>query len=173
MLTGKKRRHGSRAGETMIPPHLEDWIFPQFADGTDEAAVLRHACGIEFQFVANEKVVTNAQLREWGTTIDKLATVAGHNCFFYNTLEPTLPGVYHDTDGNTFAILFTPATFLEHNDVDGEPLFLVISESDCILTGSKSEAGMKLLYQHLPAAMADSIVTIDKHWNRWIALDAE
>lgn len=158
----------------MIPSDLEEWIFPEFADGTNEAAVLYHDCGIAFQFCVESTdgqqfVITNQHLSAWCTTIEKIATIAGYNCFSYNTLRADSDGVYYDEDGNTFAVLFAPSTFLEHNQVDGKPLFLVISESECILTGSQSEAGTALLKQYLTKAAASHVVTIDSKWDKWLA----
>ena len=157
----------------MIPSDLEEWIFPELDDGTDEAAVLHHECGIAFQFCvklmdSQQFVITNQHLSAWRTTIEKIAAIAGHNCFSYNTLRADSDGVYHDEDGNTFAVLFAPSTFLEHNQVDGKPLFLVISEPECILTGSQSEAGTALLTQYSTKAAASHVVTIDSKWDKWI-----
>lgn len=33
----------------MILSDIEEWIFPELADGSEDAAVLHHACGVDFQ----------------------------------------------------------------------------------------------------------------------------
>ncbi len=155
----------------MIPKDIQEWIFPEIADGTEDAAILHHDCGIDVQFTVElddeSYVITTDRLRSWQTTLDQLATIAGENCFSYNTLPADPEGVYYNDDGNTFAILLAPSTFIEHNEVDGQPLLLVISDEDCILTGSHSKAGKKLLRNYLPKALANEILTIDAKWEKW------
>ena len=158
----------------MIPADIEEWIFPEIADGTVDAAVLHHDCGVDFQFKAepldgDSFVVTSQHLTSWRMKLPTLAAQAGHNCFSYNTLEADPEGVYFHDDGNTFAILFAPATFLEHNKVEGTPILLLVSNRACVLTGSKSSAGAKLIKKHRDKAIATSLVTIDKKWEHWVA----
>lgn len=158
----------------MIPKDTQQWIFPELADGTKDAAVLSHDCGVDFQFRVHlltsvPFVITREHLQKWRIDLDKVAELAGLNCFSYNTLTADPEGVYHDDDGNTFAILFAPSTFLEHNDVEGVPTLLIISEKECILTGSRSEAGRKLIAKHQRKALAKRSVTIDSRWRKWIA----
>ena len=152
----------------MIPEEISEFIFPQPAGNTPDAAVLKHACGIDFQFAYMETdVILNAHLKEWRIKIDKLASIAGENCFSYNTLKLVEDGVYHDVDGSSFALLFSPATFLEHNSVEGQPVLLVIDKKSCILTGADSKAGQKLIDKHLPKAMAKNTVGINRKWTKW------
>jgi hypothetical protein len=162
----------------MIPKDAQDFIFPELVDGTSDAAILEHDCGINFQFrvesvTGDSYVITTRHLRSWRTTIDKIAECAGSNCFSYNTLQAKIEGVYHTKD-NTLAILFSPATFLEHNDVEGIPVLLLLGVRECILTGSKSAEGQKLIAKYRKKAIAKHIVTIDSKWRKWISLrDAE
>jgi len=152
----------------MIPEEISEFIFPQPADNTPDAVVLKHACGIDFQFAYMETdVITNVQLKKWRTKIDKLASIAGENCFSYNTLKSTENGVYHDTDGNSFALLLSPASFLEHNEVEGQAILLIIDKKSCILTGSDSTAGRKLMDKFASKSMAKNIVGIDRKWTQW------
>ena len=160
----------------MIPPEIAESIVPQIADGTHDAAVLSHVCGVDFQFQVdlfdgNPYLVTNAHLKTWRTKIEKVAALAGENCFSYNTLEGDCDGVYYPNADNTLAILFAPGSFLEHNEVDGKRLFLLLSESKSILTGSNSTEGMALIEKHRKTATAKSVVTIDKKWQNWILPD--
>lgn len=158
----------------MIPSDIKEWIFPEIADGAADAAVLRHECGIDFQFNVESLgdtpfVITNKHLKSWRTKLPMIAAQAGHNCFSYNTLEADPEGVYYHDDGNTLAMLFAPATFLEHNHVDGYPILLLIDDCACVLTGSRSSAGAKLIKKHRKKAIAKSLVTIDNKWQQWIA----
>ena len=163
----------------MIPATVQQNVFPSIAsDSNTDAAVLQHDCGLRFVFEVHPVIdgepyaITEQQLAEWNATIQDVARMAGHNCFSYNTLPANPDGVYHNTDGNTFAILFAPGTFLEHNSVDGVPILLVIGESECILTGDKSESGLALIEQHLQKALAERVVAIDSKWQNWIELQA-
>ena len=157
----------------MIPKDAQDWIFPQIADGNENAVVLCHVCGVDIQFYVDSGdgkpyVVSEKHLRSWNLQLDTLAQTAGMNCFQYNTLSADPDGVFHDNDRNTLSILLSPATYIEHNSVDGDPLLLVISESDCILTGTKSVVGNELISQYLPRSLAKRVVTIDSKWDNWI-----
>lgn len=103
------------AVKRMIPSDIEEWMFPEFADGTNEATVLYHDCGIAFQIRVESRddqrfVITNQHLLTWCTTIEKISAIAGYSCFSYNSLRADPDDVYHDEDGNTFAILFAPST---------------------------------------------------------------
>ena len=157
----------------MITPDLKESIFPKFADGADDAAVLHHVCGVDIQFYVapmdgEEYTVTQEHLKSWGIEISAVGELAGLNCFSYNTLRADPDGVYHDDDGNVFAILLDPGTFIEHNEVEGKPLLLVINADECILTGSESQAGVALQKEHLDAALAARVVAIDSDWKNWI-----
>lgn len=162
----------------MIPPELAEWIYPELADGTPDAAILQHDCGVDFQFRCDDFdgqqfVVSKSHLKKWRTNISRLAAIAGSNCFSYNELESISEGVYEHDDGNTLAILFSPATFLEHNHVDGSPLLLLVDAKTCILTGTNSDAGVSILKTRLSDAIASRIVTIDNKWENWISADID
>ena len=157
----------------MIPSEISEDIYPHLGQTAENAALLHHDCGVSFQFHVDsldghQFVITQEHLKTWRTKIHDVAAIAGENCFSYNDLEPEPPGVYRHNDGNTLAILFAPGTFLEHNSVDGRPLLLLISDSDCILTGSNSAEGLRMIGEHMANAIATSVVTIDKKWERWI-----
>ena len=171
----------------MIPATVQRNLFPSIAtDAKTDAAILLHDCGLRFIFKVEVDTrgdaadwiykepywVTEQHLNDWNAEIRDVAQIAGANCFSYNTLPADPDGVFHNTDGNTFAILFAPGTFLEHNRVDGKPILLVISESECILTGDKSETGLALIEQHRQNAQADRVVTIDSKWQNWNKLQA-
>ncbi len=157
----------------MIPDDIENWIFPEIADGTEDAVILNHCCGITFQFKVEYPdgetfVLTSRHLKSWGASLDEIVDVASDNCFLSNTIEADPEGVYFDTEGNAFSMLLGPGTFLEHNHVDGAPILLVINEFQCVLTGSESLAGAELIQKHREHAIATSLVTIDDDWEHWV-----
>jgi len=160
----------------MIPPDISDSIFPEIADGSEEAAVLQHDCGVDFLFrveplESDSYVIENHHLKSWRTKLTDVAAIGGGNCFSYNELEEDPAGVYRHDDGNTLAILFSPGTFLEHNPVQGSPVLLLVNERTCILTGSDNEAGMQMIQNNLESSISSSLLTIDKKWQNWIKFD--
>ena len=157
--------------QDVIPENIAEQIFPQIADGTIDAAVLRHECGINVQFfVGDSQVITKTHLKSWQAKTKDLADLAGENCFSYNDLKKHDSGVYLDRDQNMYSILLSPSTFLEHNEVEGQPILLVIDERSCILTGADSTAGRELIEKHLKTAIATKVVGIDKTWSNWTAI---
>ena len=157
----------------MIPLEIQERIFPEIAGGSADAVILSHCCGVDFQFYVDRDdgdkfVVTLQHLKSWSVELKEVAAVAGDNCFQYNTFETEVDGVFHDYDRNMCALLFAPGTFIEHNSVEGRPLLLVISETECILTGSQSEVGKSILEEKLKESIASAVVTIDSEWRAWI-----
>jgi len=156
----------------MIPPETSESIFPEIANGAKDALVLHHDCGVDFQFRVSELdgteyLINKNHLKAWRTNLDSVAAIAGQNSFSYNTLEADPEGVYCHNDGNTLAILFAPGTFLEHNEVAGDPIFLLVNEQTCILTGTGSPAGISMIKDNLEESIATHIVTIDEKWENW------
>jgi len=159
----------------MIPEEISEWISPEIASAGNDAVVLRHDCGVDFQFRVEDfdtegYLICNEHLKKWRVKLERVVATAGENCFSYNDLRPDPEGVYRHDDGNTMAILFSPGTFLEHNEVAGAPILLLIDERTCILTGADSAEGMAIISDNLDDAIASRAVTIDKKWERWVSV---
>ena len=161
-----------------IPDEVRSELLPVLAPPGYQGPAVYLPCGLALKFQRGEEDVTWEDLTAWGVPRlrpDLLGEIAGMNAISYIQWPEVEPGVYENDDSCWPELVLAPATFIEHNAVEGTQVVYVVSERKAILTGSDSAAGRARIRAAMPGGLADSAMVLNwdrRTWSRFYVHDA-
>jgi len=149
-----------------IPPD----VFPMFPPAScPDALITPVPCGLSLGYsIGDDRPVVTNDLDAWGVRLHDVERAAANNDFSYLWWKPLSDHVYFNNDGCWPAVVLDPWPYVEHNEVVGSPVLLIISSDDALLTGSGAPAGLAEVKARLPNAIAENAFVLTDDWPTWV-----